>query len=120
KEAADNAPGRVSRAAAKFFETLLGAYRASLAWALRWPLVVVVILFATIGLNFFLYGHIAKGFFPQQDTGRLIGFIRADQGLAFQAMQAKLNRFVDIVRADPAIENVTAYTGGGQRNRGGM
>src|SRR5262249_44382634 len=61
-----------------------------------------------------------KGFFPQQDTGRLIGFIQADQGISFQAMQKKLADFVAIVRADPAVENVVAFTGGGQRNSGTM
>jgi multidrug efflux pump len=79
-----------------------------------------LILFLTIGINFYLYAKIPKGFFPQQDTGRLIGFIRADQGISFQAMRDKLASFVEIVRSDPAVVHVVAFTGGGQRNRGAM
>ena len=56
-----------------------------------------------VGLNFYLYGAIAKGFFPQQDTGRLIGFIQADQGISFQAMRGKLTNFIEIVREVPAL-----------------
>jgi len=63
-------------------------------------------------LNVYLYVIVPKGFFPQQDTGRLVGGIRGDQSISFQAMQIKLNEFVDIVRQDPAVENVTAFTGG--------
>ncbi len=59
---------------------------------------------------------IPKGFFPQQDTGRLIGGIQADQSISFQAMRQKLADFMTIVRADPAVENVVGFTGGAQRN----
>ncbi len=104
----------------RFFDAMLSGYRASLAWSLRNPLFVLLILLATIGLNVYLYAKVQKGFFPQQDTGRLFGFIRADQGISFQAMRAKLAAFVDIVKSDPAVENVVAFTGGGQRNRGSM
>ena len=61
---------------------------------------------------------IPKGFFPQQDTGRMVGGIRADQSISFQSMRRKFRQFVDIVRADPAIENVVGFTGGGQANSG--
>jgi multidrug efflux pump len=108
--------GRWSR----WFDVMLAGYRSSLAWSLRYPLLILVVLFATIALNIFLYAKVQKGFFPQQDTGRLVGFIRADQGISFQAMRAKLAAFVDIVKSDPAVENVVAFTGGGQRNRGSM
>jgi multidrug efflux pump len=104
----------------RWFDVMLAGYRASLAWALRNPLPVLLILLATIGLNVYLYVKVQKGFFPQQDTGRLVGFIRADQGISFQAMRAKLAAFVDIVNSDPAVDNVVAFTGGGQRNRGSM
>jgi multidrug efflux pump len=110
----------LSRASERFFNAVLAGYAASLRWSLRHSLLIVLILFATIALNFYLYGNIKKGFFPQQDTGRLFGFIRADQGISFQAMRTKVADFVEIVRADPAVENVTAFTGGGQRNRGFM
>jgi multidrug efflux pump len=78
------------------------------------------VLIATVALNVWLYTIVPKGFFPQQDTGRLIGFVRADQSISFQAMREKLDEFVGIVLQDPAVENVTAFTGGGQRNRAQM
>ncbi len=71
-------------------------------------------------MNVYLYVIVPKGFFPQQDTGRLSGFIQADQGISFQAMQKKLADFIEIVRQDPAVENVIGFTGGGQRNSGAM
>ncbi|MBU6438424.1 MAG: efflux RND transporter permease subunit, partial [Betaproteobacteria bacterium] len=86
------------------------------AWALRHQPVTLLVLLGVVALNVYLYGTIAKGFFPQQDTGRLIGFIQADQSISFQAMQQKLNAFMTIVRGDPAMENVNGFTGGGQRN----
>ena len=58
-------------------------------------------------MNLYLYAIVPKGFFPQQDTGRMIGFVRADQSISFQAMSEKLDRFVAIVRQDPAVDNVT-------------
>jgi multidrug efflux pump len=112
--------GRFALMAERFFEKILAGYRSSLRWALGRPILILLILFSTIGLNVFLYVKIDKGFFPQQDTGRLFGFIRADQGISFQAMRLKLASFVELVRGDPAVENVIAFTGGGQRNRGAM
>ncbi len=82
--------------------------------------IVMLILLATVLLNIYEYVQIPKGFFPTQDTGRLIGFIQADQSISFQAMQPKLAQFVEIVRSDPAVENVVAFTGGAQRNTGRM
>ncbi len=98
----------------------LRLYRRTLAWALRHQPVTLLVFFAVIGLNVYLYGAIAKGFFPQQDTGRIVGFIQADQATSFQAMQQRLDRFLSIVKADPAVENVTGFTGGAQRNSAQM
>jgi multidrug efflux pump len=117
---AERKPGRVARAAERAFDAIVAGYGRSLGWALRWPLVMVLVLFATVGVNVWLYTIVPKGFFPQQDTGRLIGFVRADQSISFQAMKEKLDRFVAIVLEDPAVESVTAFTGGGQRNRAQM
>jgi multidrug efflux pump len=61
---------------------------------------------------------IPKGFFPQQDTGRIVGGIQADQAISFQSMSAKLRQFVNIVKADPAIESVVGFTGGGSQGGG--
>ena len=112
--------GRAYRASERAFSVLLGWYEASLAWALRHGLIMLALLAATICLNVYLYIIVPKGFFPQQDTGRLVGNIQADQSISFQAMQKKLADFVTIVREDPDVENVVAFTGGGQSNRGFM
>ena len=112
--------GRLYVASERLFNAMLQGYRASLAWTLRHPLLILLVLAATVALNFHLYKVVPKGFFPRQDTGRLIGFIRGDQSISFQAMRQKLTDFVDIVKNDPAVENVVAFTGGGQRNRGSM
>ncbi len=113
-------PGRLARLSEDTFGKLHNGYRRSLAWALRHSLFMMLLLAATICLNVYLYIDIPKGFFPQQDTGRLSGFIQADQSISFQAMQKKLDDFMNIVRQDPAVENVIGFTGGGQRNGGQM
>ncbi len=102
------------------FAAVANGYRRSLGVALAHGAFIMLILAATVGLNVYLYIAIPKGFFPQQDTGRLIGFIQADQGISFQAMQDKLARFVELVRTEPEVESVVAFTGGGQRNSGSM
>jgi multidrug efflux pump len=112
--------GRMYRASERAFATLLAWYETSLAWALRHGLLMLALLAATICLNIYLYVVVPKGFFPQQDTGRLVGNIQADQSISFQAMQRKVADFAGIVRQDPDVENVVAFTGGGQRNRAFM
>ncbi len=92
------------------------AYRHSLAWTLRHPILILMLLLATIVLNVTLYIKIDKGFFPQQDTGRLIGRISADQAISFDAMQQKLSYFMRTVQKDPDVETVTAYMGFGASN----
>src|SRR5262249_3888144 len=78
----------------------------------------MMILFLTIGLNFYLFTIVPKGFFPQQDTGRIIGNIQADQSISFQLMREKLTQFITIMHDDPAIDHVVGFTGGGQNNSG--
>ena len=112
--------GSLYRASERAFQRVLRGYEASLAWALRHGRFMMVLLAGTVALNVYLYIAIPKGFIPQQDTGRLVGWIRADQSISFQAMQKKLTDFVTIVRGDPAVQNVTAFTGGSQRNSGTM
>jgi multidrug efflux pump len=80
----------------------------------------MLILATVLGLNFYLYNIIPKGFFPQQDTGRMVGSIQADQSISFQLMQKKLTQFVTIIKNDPAVETVVGFTGGGQTNSGFM
>jgi multidrug efflux pump len=103
-----------------FFDTLLNGYRRSLEWALQHRRMVMMMLLATIVLNIYLYTIVPKGFFPQQDTGRLIGSIQADQGISFQAMRQKMADFIRIVQSDPAVDTVVAFNNGSQRNMGTM
>ena len=112
--------GRLYRASERVFEAMLGFYRRTLTSALEHPRTVMMILAAVLGLNFYLYSVIPKGFFPQQDTGRIVGSIQADQSISFQLMQQKLTQFVSIVKKDPAVETVVGFTGGGQTNSGFM
>ncbi len=111
-------PGRLARAREGLFQGVLGGYARSLAAALNHPFLVVLVLLATLALNVFLFAAVPKGFFPQQDTGRLIGGIQADQSISFQAMRQKFGQFMTILKADPAIDSVVGFTGGGQTNSG--
>ncbi len=115
--------GRLYRLSERIFDLFLHSYEVTLGWALRHGVLTLLILGATVALNLYLYVVVPKGFFPQQDTGRLIGAIQADQGISFQAMRQKLSRFIEIVRQDPAVVNVVGFSGGGGfggRNTGAM
>jgi multidrug efflux pump len=105
-------PGRLFLVSERVFDAMLDGYRRSLGWALRHGPLMMVILAATIALNVYLYVVVPKGFFPQQDTGRLNGNIKGDQSISFQAMQTKLQRFIDLVGKDPAVDLVMGFTGG--------
>ncbi|MEG0676645.1 MAG: efflux RND transporter permease subunit [Comamonas sp.] len=111
---------RVSLAMDRFEKRLTALYRRTLAWGLRHQPVVLLCLAAVIGLNVHLYQTIDKGFMPSEDTGRVMGFIRADQSTSFQAMERRIKRFLDVVQQDPAVEYVTGFTGGGQANSANM
>jgi multidrug efflux pump len=110
--------GRLYRASERVFNGALNFYDRTLTAALRAPGLVMLVLLVTVCLNVFLFIEVPKGFFPQQDTGRMIGGIQADQSISFQLMREKLKQFIGIIRADPAVENVVGFTGGGQTNSG--
>jgi len=114
--AARRKPGRVAAALARINRSLLRGYRRSLAWTLRHQPVALLSLIAVVALNVYLYATIPKTFFPQQDTGVLVGGVQADQGSSFAMMRERVDTFIAIVHADPAVANVNGYTGGGQRN----
>lgn len=92
------------------------AYKRSLAWSLRHPKTLLTLLLMVITLNISLYVHISKGFMPEQDTGRIMGRIQADQHISFEAMQSKLNQLLATIQADPAIDTATAFMGFGASN----
>ncbi len=100
------------------FMGLRGLYETSLGVALRHPALTLLVLAATICLNVHLFIVVPKGFFPQQDTGRLMGGIQADQSISFQLMRQKLTQFINIVKSDPEVDSVVGFTGGGQTNSG--
>jgi multidrug efflux pump len=102
------------------FARLQAGYARTLGWALSHPLLILMILIATVVLNGYLYVAIPKGFFPQQDTGRLVGGIQADQSTSFQAMKVKFSEMMSIVQHNPNVQNVIGFTGGRQTNSGFM
>src|SRR5690606_20430368 len=108
----DSRPEAPDRLFQKLGDRLWRGYRSSLDWALRHSRLMLLVLFATIGLNVYLYSVVPKSFFPQQDTGQLMGFFRVDQGTSFQAAQPKLDKFRKILLEDPAIDSVTVFMGG--------
>jgi multidrug efflux pump len=111
--------GRLYRLAEGAFDGLLRIYDVCLRWVLRhqFPMLVVTIL--TMFVSAFLYISTPKGFFPQQDVGRIMGFVQADQDVSFASMRDKVKTFADVVRQDPAIDTLTAFTGGGGGNNTG-
>ena len=104
------------RANERMFDAVHGAYARSLRAVLRHPQMTLVILLVTMAVNIYLYVVIPKGFFPQQDTGRIGGVIVADQDISFAAMREKLHQFMGIVQKDPAIDDLEGFTGGGTLN----
>ena len=108
----DKAHGWFYRISDRFFDWMLGTYRRGLTWVMRHQPLTLAITIIAIALNIFLYIVVPKGFFPQQDTGRLGGGIQAEQDISFAAMRQKLVQYVGIVGQDPAIQNVVAFTGG--------
>jgi multidrug efflux pump len=114
--------GRLYRASERVFQWSLHLYERTLTWVLRHQFLMLLATLATIGLTVYLYAVIPKGFFPQQDTGGLVGTIQADQSSSFQSMQQILHQFVTAVGADPAVQNVVGFVGGnsGPVNTGRM
>jgi multidrug efflux pump len=110
------------RAGEHVFNWLHRHYETSLSRALKHPRLMIGVTLTTVVVSVLLFIIIPKGFFPQQDTGRLMGMIQASQDISFQAMKGKLQRIVDTIMRDPAVDTVTAFTGGGgsTRNTGRM
>ncbi len=114
-----NRNGTIHRWSEQLFNRVLEAYERSLRVVLRHPAITLTVLVLTIGLNLFLFAMVPKGFFPQQDNGTIFGGLQGAQDASFIAMQTAARRFVELIKADPAVESVTAFTGGfGAANSG--
>ncbi len=105
--------GIAYRASESVFNGMLKGYDHTLRFLLKHQPAMLLLTIATAGLSVYMFAHVNKGFFPQQDTGRINGFIQADQDTSFAEMAKKMRAFTDIVIADPAIDTVTSFTGGG-------
>jgi multidrug efflux pump len=105
--------GRFMNAMERGFNAMRDFYGRTLSSALEHPRTVMLVLAITVALNVYLYMIVPKGFFPQQDTGTLVGNLRADQSISFQAMSQKLRDVQAIVQSDPAVQDVVGFTGGG-------
>ena len=120
KEDKEKKPGVLARWSERGFARVLRAYEHALDWALDSKFLVMIILLFTVALNVYLFSSAPKGFFPQQDSGQMNGGIRADQSISSQAMQQKIYQLVEIIRKDPAVDTVVAFTGGGRAGGGFM
>jgi len=105
--------GWLYRKTERFFEIIIGIYEHMLRWVLRNSGIVLAIAIATLALNIYLFVIVPKGFFPQQDTGRLNGNFIGDQSISFQAMQAKITQLSKIAQQDPDVATIQAFSGGG-------
>jgi len=99
-------------ASERFFKGMLDRYESSLLWVLDHQPFTLMVALAMLGLSIFLFRVVPKGFFPQQDTGRLMGAVQADQDTSFQAMKDRLAELITTIHKDPAVDNVIAFTGG--------
>ncbi len=100
------------RASEWVFDKTLAAYSRALRWVLDYQLVTLVVTILVACLSVYLYIKVPKGFFPQQDTGRISGSVQAAQDISFQAMRSKMERYVKIVMTDPAVSTIVGFAGG--------
>ncbi len=119
KEQKQDQHGRFYRASEKFFEWMLTTYRHALVWVLDNPVLTLVVLLLTIALNVAVIVRIPKGFFPTQDTGALVGAVQGPQDASFPIMDSSVKQMINVIKADPAVDNVNGYVGGnGASNHG--
>jgi multidrug efflux pump len=105
--------GRIYHVNERIFDWVLRRYENSLGWVLRHQPLILLVTLLTMGATAFLYVRIPKGFFPQQDTGRINGSIQGDQDVSFQSMRGRMAELAKLVLEDPAVESVMAFNGGG-------
>jgi multidrug efflux pump len=113
--------GRLYNASERVFTWVLNGYERTLQWVLRHAPLTLVVLLLTITVNVYLLIIVPKGFFPLQDNGTIQGGIQGAQDISFQQMNTLTEGFVNAIKADPAVANVVAFTGGqGSTNSGFM
>jgi multidrug efflux pump len=104
--------GRFYRVSGKFLDWILNLYERSLARVLQHPFITLMVFLITIGVVVLLAALISYGLFPQQDTGIIAGSVLGSQDTSYKAMEARMLQYVDILKADPAVAGVAAFTGG--------
>jgi multidrug efflux pump len=112
--------GRLYKLSERGFQWILDVYRRSLTWVIRHPGPMLTLLLLVVALNFYLIAIIPKGFFPQQDTGAIVGGLQGPQDASFPVMDDSVLRIVKVIKADPAVANVISFTGGGGASNGGF
>jgi multidrug efflux pump len=120
KEEKDQKHGRLYQWSEKFFAWMLSTYRTSLIWVLQNWVLMLVVLLVTMALNVVLIMKIPKGFFPQQDTGAIVGGLQGPQDASFPLMDDSIKQIVGVIKSDPAVANVIAFTGGGGASNSGF
>jgi len=108
----DEKHNRFYRASEWFFNGMHDTYRRALEFVLRHQFATLVVTILTAVLSVYLYIQVPKGFFPQQDTGRVVGSVQGAQDISFEAMSAKMRQFVNIVMKDPAVNTIVGFAGG--------
>jgi multidrug efflux pump len=103
--------GQIYQLSERAFDRLLGGYRCSLTSVLKHPAIVLAVFLGTLALNVVLMERVTKGLFPIQDTGSLLGGIQGPQDASFRAMQSALISVEKVIKADPAVDVVTGFTG---------
>ncbi len=111
--------GRIYHFSEGVFNRVLSIYRYSLEWVLRYQPLMLVVTLATAALSIYLYIIVPKGFFPQQDTGRVAGSVQAAQDISFDAMKQKMTQFVNLVMQDPAVQTIVGFAGGNTSSNSG-
>jgi multidrug efflux pump len=104
--------GRAFRLSQKIFDSTQEIYRVSLGWVLRHQFAILLVTIGTACLSVYLFQQVPKGFFPQQDTGRVFGTVQAAEDISFDAMREKIQQYVAIGMADPNVQNMIGFCGG--------
>jgi hydrophobe/amphiphile efflux-1 (HAE1) family protein len=112
KSLGEETHGAAYKVSQRIFDAILSVYRVCLGWVLRHQFAVLMITIATACVSVYLFKEVPKGFFPQQDTGRIQGSVQAAQDISFDAMSRKMKRYVDIGMNDPNVSSMIGFCGG--------